>query len=436
MSTKIKILLIFASTWACQLAGKAQSLNLKDAINIALERSYNIRLAKNELQASAISNTYGMAGGLPIVNANATDNEQITDLTQGFSDANRNVKRSGATANNLNASVTASLLLSNGFRVVATKRQLEELQKISEQDLNARIQNIMASVMFVYYDIVRQQSYMKTIDRSMDVAQQRLDIIRSRQNVGLANNADLFQAQLDLNTLVQSKESQQLVVDQAKTQMLNLLSLRPDSTVTISDTIIPDQSVTLASVMDALGSNPNIQVAEHVIKENQWIEKQTASQRYPSLRVNAGYNYARSQNAAGFILLNKSYGPTVGLTLAVPIYNGGIYRRQQQVAQINTANAMLMKDSLMKAYTTTIVRTWQSYSSSLRQLQTAEKNYQLSNQLLDLVMQRFQLRESTIVDVRQAQQSFEAVAYELTNLAFAAKTAEIELKLVAARLQF
>ena len=54
-----------------------------------------------------------------------------------------------------------------------------------------------------YYDIVRQQGYIKTIDLSIAVAQKKLDIVRAQQSVGLANNADLFQSQLDLNNLLQ-----------------------------------------------------------------------------------------------------------------------------------------------------------------------------------------------------------------------------------------
>jgi len=56
--------------------------------------------------------------------------------------------------------------------------------------------------------------------------------------------------------------------------------------------------------------------------------------------------------------------------------------------------------------------------------------------LLDLVLQKFQLRQATIVDVRQAQQSFEGASYTFTNLSFAAKSAEIELNRLVNHIKF
>src|SRR5262249_82188 len=148
------------------------------------------------------------------------------------------IKRNGATGNTLTSSLNASILLFNGSRVVTTKKRLEELQLQSEQYTNSLIQNTVAAIMTAYYDVVRQQSYMKTIDGSIAASQKRLEIVKAQQNVGLANNADLFQSQLDLNTLLQSKQSQQLIIDQSKTQLLLLLNLKPDSLIAVSDTIV------------------------------------------------------------------------------------------------------------------------------------------------------------------------------------------------------
>ena len=91
------------------------------------------------------------------------------------------------------------MLLYNGSRVVATKRRLEQLELQSEQYLNSQVQNTMAAVMVSYYDIVRQQAFIKTIDRSIDVAQKQLEIVKTQQSVGMANDADLFQTQINLN---------------------------------------------------------------------------------------------------------------------------------------------------------------------------------------------------------------------------------------------
>ena len=49
-------------------------------------------------------------------------------------------------------------------------------------------------------------------------------------------------------------------------------------------------------------------------------------------------------------------------------------------------------------------------------------------------MQKFELAQATIIEVRQAQQSFENAGYRLVNLQYTAKIAEIELNRLVSKL--
>jgi outer membrane protein len=408
-------------------AGAQDTLRLPDAINISLKNSLEVQLSKNTIESNVILNHYGVAGGLPLVTANVNDNEQLSDINQKLNTGTI-IKRNGASTNALTVGITGSILLYNGNRVVATKSRLAQLEQQSKLQLNSRIQNLMASVMTGYYDIVRQQSYVKTIDRSIEVSQQKLTIVKTQQSVGLANNADLFQAQTDLNTLLQSRQSQELIIEQAKTELLRLMGAKPDSAIAIGDTIMVDSTMTLDAILNNLNKNADIAAAEDQVKINAFIVKETAALRYPSVRANTGFNFSRNQAAAGQVLLNQSYGPSVGFSIGIPIYNGTAYRRQQQVAKINVQNAELDKQILIRDYSAQVVKSYQAYTSTLKQLQTEKENYDISSRLLDVVLKRFQLKVATIVDLKNAQQSFEASGYRLVNLNYAAKAAEIELK--------
>jgi outer membrane protein TolC len=255
-----------------------------------------------------------------------------------------------------------------------------------------------------------------------------LDIVQIRQQAGLANNADLFQAQIDLNVLQQSRLAQELVIGQAKTELLRLLTLPGDSSIVISDSIVVDPSLNLSAVLSSLNKNADLQAADKQIRINELIVKETSAQRYPSIRATTGYSFSRNQAAAGNILLNQNYGPTVGVSIGIPIYNGSIFKRQQRVAGINVQNAQLQKDILYRDYSSQVIKQFQSYSNTIQQLDTALQNYTLSQKFLNLALLRFQYKQATILEVKSAQQSFEESGFRLVNLRFAAKSAEIELK--------
>ncbi|MFN8355159.1 MAG: TolC family protein [Spirosomataceae bacterium] len=404
-----------------------QKLTLNEAIEVALKNSLDIQIAKNVTTVSSINNHIGVAGGLPTVNAAATNTEQVTALNQELSNGTT-TNRGGVAANNLNMNVTGTFLLYNGGRVVTTKKRLEELQRLTQQQLNSSIQNVIANVMNRYYVVVQQQSYFGTLQKSIDVSREKLQLIEARRSVGLSNDADLFQAQLDLNAQLQALESQKLIVVQAKTDLARALTLKFDSELAISDTILVDRSIQWANIEGSLTRHPDLLAAESQIQVNQFLEKEAEARRYPTVNVNTGLTYGRNQSAAGFTLLNQTYGPFVGINITAPLYTGTVNNRQIQIAKVNTQTAKLQKDVIAQNYQTNAYKAWEVYSTTLRLIESEQKNYELSEKLLKLVSQKFQLGQATTVDVKQAQQSFETAGYRLINLNYTAKIAEITLK--------
>jgi outer membrane protein TolC len=428
-----KILVLFSLCLCNKFLTAQQVLSLKDAVNIALQKSFDLQIAKNNVNIANINNNNGVAGALPTIVANMSDQESIVNINQELNTGTK-LARSGATSNNLNANVQSSIVLYNGYRIKSTKQRLAEIEKLSQQQLNAQIQNTIAAVQVNYYDVVRQQFFIKTIEKNIEVAQQRLSIIKTRKDIGLANNADIFQAEIDVNTRLQDLKAQQLQLAQSKVNLLNVLNLNPDSSILIVDSISITSKLLLPQVLEALQQNPEMLTAKQQIIINELIEKETHALRMPTLRANAGLNFNRNQANGGQLLLNQSFGPFVGVGIALPLYNGGAIKKQEQVAKLNTKNSEVQQLQLLNNLQTTAVRAFKSYTNNLDQLQLQQKNVALSNNLVQLTVARFEFQQATIIELREAQRSFEEASFRLINLNFAAKLSEIELNRLSSKL--
>ena len=404
----------------------AQQLTLSDAISIALKNNYQIQIEKNNLKISTINNNKGVAGALPFVSMNASDQESRVDVNQRLNSGTE-ISRSGAYANSLNANITGSITLYNGYKITATQQRLQALQQQSEQILNAQIQNTISGVMLRYYTVIREQHYVSTIEKSIELVNKQLELVQSRKKLGLSNDAELFQSQIDLNTRTLELSTQQTLVKQSQIELLNILDINPDSSITISDSIFLKNDILLPEVLSSISKNPEITSLDHQIKINGLIEKEVASLRKPSLKLNTGYNLINNESTAGQLLLNRSYGPFVSMGLTVPIYNGSAYKRQQQTAAINTENAKLKKESSLNDQQAAATKTYQLYITSREQMKTQEQTLQLSKQLVDLTLKRYELNSATAVEVREAQKSYEDASFRMINLVYLAKLAEIEL---------
>jgi outer membrane protein len=433
---KISFIVLLLGLLFSQEINAQNNLSLKEAVTIAIQNSYDIKLVENNLSIAQNNNNYGVAGGLPTVTANGNNNNTLTTISQTFPDASRNTTRSGVDGSTLNGGLTATMILFNGYRIAATKDRLESIQKQTEAALQVQMLNTSSTVMQQYYNVIRQVAFLKTIEKSIEASEQRVAIVKTRQEIGVANQADLLQSSLDLNALLQAKQNQLLVLDQVKADLFNSMVVPANSNYVFTDSIQVDQKMILSDVESKMKAHPLLQSAQQLINVNQFLEKETKSLMYPTLRANTGFNYNSNKSTAGFILLNESYGPFLGFNLSIPIYAGTANKRAYKNAQIGTVSAKIQYDNTAQTLATELFKTYQNYQNSLKQTPVEIENYKMSDALLSLVMERFKLGEATIVDVKQAQQSFETAGFRLTSLQFSAKIAEIELKRMSNQLSF
>jgi len=412
-----------------------QPLSLKSAIDTALRNNFDIRISRNNVEIARINNSYGVAGGLPYITASAGDNLSVNNSLQKFSD-NTEINLDNQRENAVNAGVSAGIVLFNGFKVIATKERLSRLENLSEIQLNQQVQATIGDVMITFYDIIRQQNYLKIIQNSLDVSNQKLDIINVKSNVGMADAAEVLQAQSDVNSAEQLLALQETVIEQNKADLLLLISAKTQFPFSILDTITVDPSLKLDSILDYLNRNPQYLSAEQQILIDQQLVKEVSAQRYPSVKLNAGYDLYQTDLSKGNTLMSRNYGPTAGITLQVPVFNGFIYKTQKEVAKIRVDNSMLAKESLLYSLSAQASNLYRSYSTTLQQLESQQLNFEMTRQLVEVVLHKFNLGQATILDVKAAQSSFENAAYLLINLKYSAKVAEIELKQLIYKLEY
>ena len=430
------IVLVLALVFSQEKLAAQNNLSLKEAVTIAIQNSYDIKLVENNASIAKNNNNYGVAGGLPTVTATGTNNNTLTTIHQTFPDPSRNTTRGGVDGSTLNGGLTATMILFNGYRIAATKDRLASIEKQTEAALQTQMLNTSSTVMQQYYNVIRQAAFLKTIEKSIEASEERVAIVKTRQAIGVANQADLLQSNLDLNALIQAKQNQLLVLEQVKADLYNSMVVPANSNYIFTDSIQVDQKVSLSDVESKMKEHPLLQSAQQLINVNQFLEKETKALTYPTLRANGGFNYNSNKSTAGFILLNESYGPFLGFNLSIPIYAGSASKRAVKNAQINTLSAKLQYDNTAQDLATELFKTYQNYQNSLKQTPIELENYQMSEALLALVMEKFKLGQATIVDVKQAQQSFETAGFRLTSLKFSAKIAEIELKRLSNQLKF
>jgi outer membrane protein TolC len=273
------------------------------------------------------------------------------------------------------------------------------------------------------------------MEQLLVVSNQKLTLVNTRADVGMADAVARLQTESDYNSALQQFDLQKLTIKQAKTDLALLLNLKPEQDLIISDTIIADSTLIWSEILENLFKNPEYQIAQSNVSVKEQLVKETAAQRYPSIKLSAGYDFYQTNFNAGNQRLVRNSGPAIGLNLAMPVYNGNQLKTLLEVARINAANAKIYEQSTKTSLEIKALKLYSTYTTLLQQIRIQQTNYQLASDLLFVVMQKYQVNQATVLEAKTAQASFENAAYMLTNLSYSALAAEVELKKMIFKLQ-
>jgi outer membrane protein TolC len=418
----------FAFFLFISFSSQAQKITLEEAIQAALKNNYNVQIVQNNNKIAQLNNFTGNTGKLPRINLNINDNYQLFGINQLLANGTE-TNRTGATSNNLNATVRADWLIFNGFRGTSIEQRLQLQESASLLNLKSQNQQITASVTIAYVEIVRQKQIKKVLQSSLDVSEKRLEIVKKRAELGTANQTDVYLADLDINTQRQAVFSQDLAIKQAKVNLNLLMNKKAEEEIEVVDDITFQKDISIEKLRQNLKNSPQLKALENTVEINKNLEKEAGASRLPTFNLNAGYTYTRNNSTAGFLLLNQNYGPFVGFNFSLPLYNGNINNRQLEIAKTQTKTQELELARIEQNLQGELERQWQAYLLASEQAKSEEKNAQTAQEYLKLMQKRFELGQSNIIEIREAQRVTENTEGRKIQSLFNLKVAEIQLLL-------
>ncbi|MBP6091840.1 MAG: TolC family protein [Crocinitomicaceae bacterium] len=423
------ILSLFSLVLFFNFSMKAQELlSPEDAVSFALSKNFDIILAKNEADISKINNNKATAGMLPTINVTTGDVFNLSNINQKFT-TGQDVKKNWVPINNFNIGLNMNWTIFDGMKMFATKDKLAALQALGELQLKNKMQDVVAQTLNAYYEIVRQKQLIKAIKESSKISEERVSLSQKKLDVGYSDKTPLLQAKVDYSSQQLNILKQETVLEQAKVSLNNLLGRDANRLFEVIDTIIVDYQPNLISIKDtALIVNFSIQSALKNIEIAKFQHKEIKSQRLPQINFNSSYTFSQNNSKAGLMLLNRSYGPSVGLNATIPIFSGGKVKKQLESSAVNIASQHVQLNVLKNKMDAQILTAYKNFEYTQKIRKLNEQMLEDASENVRLSLERFRLNQTTSVEVKQAQGSYEDALYNVVLSNYTAKQAEIELR--------
>ena len=421
----------------CITESNAQEiLTIEDAVKAALENNYEIKIASNNLDIDKTNVATGNAGMLPVVTASVVDNKRVQNTSQTLASGTVN-ELDNAKNNSLTYGVGLDWTIFDGFKMFAKYDQLKELQKLGEEQLKFTVLTKVWEVNNAYYDLVQQQQQLAAIDSTIIISTQRLALAQNRFTIGKASKLEVLNAQVDLNTdkvtLLRRKEAY------ANTKILLNQILARDTKIDfrVVDVITVDSKLVL-SELTALAEKQNPQLQSQIIakKVSELQLKQIKGERYPTVRLNTGYNFAETESSLGFTTQSSAKGFNYGFTASLNVFDGFSQNRNEKIAKIEIENSKIAIEQQSLALNSQLATAFQTYLTNLELIDLEEKNETIAKQNLDITLDKFRIGTITTLEFRTAQLNYVTATVRYTNAQYEAKLSELALKELAGSITF
>ncbi|MEQ9404950.1 MAG: TolC family protein [Cyclobacteriaceae bacterium] len=383
-------------------ADAQETLSLSDAIQLGLQRNYDVRIEQGNIEVARNNNDWGEAGRWPTISLNLNQNNNLTDNVKvAFPTATQGQTLS----NSFNPALNLNWTIFDGFIVNMSKKRFELLQAETEGNASIVIANTLQSIILGYYLAVLERERLNEFEKQLTLSKDKFDYVKVKSNLGSAVSTDVLLEEGNYLTDSINYINQQLVLRNA-IRDLNVLLAEENiaKTYAFTDSLeIPSEDYLIEDLRGKM-------LGENVDLKKQYITQSLLGQstrlsyadRYPSLSLNAGFSESQNSldlskasffNGSGF-----SNGPDTRLksttdtysanfTLSFTLFNGGKIKRAIRNAIVNERVGQLRVDELENSLDRDLLSALdrynirrQLYAINSRRVEAASINLNLSQE--------------------------------------------------------
>jgi len=328
---------------AAQNSETIKQWSLTDCINYALDQNIQVRQSILTNLSNEVSKEQAVAQKLPSLSASARQNFSWskTDNTNGGS----SFDGSNSTSYGLSSSVTVY----NGQR-------LNNLIKQAELDMQAGIfdsetikESISLSILNAFLQVVFYDENVQNAQKQLEATTEQLQLSEARLESGIISRSDYLQVKSQQATEKLSLANAQSQFAIAKVNLMQLMELpvdknfaieRPELNDNVNENLEPSSTDVYAL---ALEIKPQVRSSEYQKESAALNEKIARAAYYPTVSADAGLSTGYSnQLGSGYATqISDQVMPTVGLSVAIPIFQKKQVKSSVSQAKINYQSAEL-----------------------------------------------------------------------------------------------
>ncbi len=403
-------------------------LSKRDAVDIALENNYDIRIAEGNVESAANSASIYNSGYLPSVGASGGANYNVQDNFIENQDGSDTDER-GVQTYSFSGSVALNYTIFNGLGRKYNYELLKENYNLTELQARQVIEISILNLFVVYYDVARLSQNVNSQVETIDISKRRLLRMNYGYEYGQNTQLDVLNAEVDFNNDSITFLNLRLELENVKRDLNVLLGrdvnvyFEVDTAVNYMNDLIKEELMN-----HAMRNNVGLLQDQGLLRTAEYDVNINKSVLIPSVGLSAAYNYNdRFNGSTSFFKHQTTIGPTVSANLSWNIFDGGFTKVRIQNSKIAVKNQQVGLQQTKQILRRNVNNAWAFYQNSLFVLEAEKKNLQTNQRNFERTLEQQKLGQITSIEFRQAQLNLLNAKLNFNRAKYEAKTAELAL---------
>lgn len=371
-------------------------IGFDQAVEIALEQNDTLRQARNAAALGRLDVAQARTGFLPDLRASGQSSRAI-----GRAD--------GDGLRTTTLGLASGVTLFDGFANTATLAGAKFASAADEQDLARARETVVFTVATNFLALVQQREQLR-VQRENLTAQAALAAqIDTYVKAGARTIADLYQQQANVASAQLAVVQAERAAELARIDVIRTLRLDPRGTYEFVAPQIGDPAAMAvgepgALIQRAISTRADIRASEARVEASQQDIRVAKSSRWPVVSLSAGYgsSYSSAVDAGWSDQLSEERGGSIGLALALPLFDRGATRIATRRAEIRADSAQIDLDSLEQEVGSQVRTAVLDLDSAQAQLSAASAQLRAAERALEATDQRYKAGAATLVELTQS----------------------------------
>ena len=307
-----------------------------------------------------------------------------------------------------------------------------DIELAVEQSRSSKIE-LANQVKQAFYGVLLAQDSYNVYKKTFDTESAVLKDIQYKFDQGLVAEYDLITASVRLQNIIpemlQTKNSVQLAILRLKA----LMGIDLEVPLGIKGSLDNYENEMYAELLDvnlSLVNNSDLRQIDLQVEQLKKVYELRTSQYLPTLTANFNYQYMSQNNDFRFKDYRWDPYATAGVTLAIPIFDGGKKHNDIKEAKITVDQVKLQREDAERQIKLMLQNQINQIAKSIEQVNSLKTAKEQAEKGYDIAVKRYETGMGTIVEVNQASLGVTNTGLQYNNAIYDYVSAKSELEKV------